>query len=198
MKKKKLRSLRNPLSNNQSFKDIKLSNTTTANNTPLKKPHKNQHNKHKQLRIDTTIVSSGYTRPHTHGLGIWNNPRVPMTVRVDKKLKLAFNEASKAFSGSTCSAIEYIMAAYVGAYQQQIEGAYPTLTTNPITIDKIVIERNLKERRSAVVDAEPKDVCMVGKCGRNAVDSAVNDGKMFRLCGFHAEAYAGGKGWSFL
>ncbi len=109
-----------------------------------KQPHKNQYNKNKQLRIDTT-VSTGYTRPRTHGLGIWKNPRVPMTIRVDKKLKLAFTEASKAFSGSTCSAIEYIMAAYVGCYRnQQLSGVHPELTMN---IGEIKIERNLRERR---------------------------------------------------
>ena len=103
-------------------------NPNTETPTQTKKPHKNQHNITKQLRIDTT-VSAGYTRLHTHGLGIWKNPRVPMTVRVDKKLKLAFTEASKTFSGSTCSAIEYIMAAYVGVYKNgQVNGVYPPLT----------------------------------------------------------------------
>ena len=120
-----------------------------------------------------------------------------MTIRVDKKLKLAFNKTSKAFSGSTCSAIEYIMAAYVGAYQQQIEGVYPTLTASPITIDKIVIKRNLKERRSAIVDAVPTDNCMIGQCGRNAVDAALHLGKEYRLCKIHADGYAGKAGWVF-
>jgi hypothetical protein len=101
----------------------------------------------KQLRIDS-LVSVGYTRPHTHGLGIWKNPRVPMTIRVDKKLKIAFSEASKAFSGSTCSAIEYIMAAYVGAFKNQVmNGVYPKLT---VDIGEIKIERNLRERRKLV------------------------------------------------
>jgi hypothetical protein len=140
----------------------------------VKKPHRNQHNNHKQLRIDTT-VSAGYTRPHTHGLGIWNNPRVPFTVRVDKKLKNAFTEASKHFSGSTCSAIEYIMAAYIGAYKQaQINGVYPTLTNQPkIEIGEIKIERNLRPRRK--LDPEPVDdsaVCCFRGCDNPATTEA--------------------------
>ena len=121
-----------------------------------------------------------------------------MTIRVDKKLKLAFNKASKAFSGSTCSAIEYIMAAYVGAYQQQqIDGVYPTLTMNPISIGEIKIERNLRERRKVVVDPKRVDNCMIGTCGRPAVDAGTFNGKTYKLCSFHVEGYAGVSGWVF-
>jgi len=172
------------------------------------KPHRNQFNKTKQLRIDTT-VSSGYTRLHTHGLGIWKNPRVPMTVRVDGKLKTAFVEASKAFSGSTCSAIEYIMAAYVGvAKTQQINGVYPTLTMNPITIGEIKIERNLRERRK--LPAAPSLATTVVKCqikeqgkpcGGEAVGKAewLQDKRVLDVCGEHlAECVSKPKEWRVL
>ena len=176
--------------------------------TQLKKPHRNQHNKQKQLRIDTT-VSSGYTPLHTHGLGIWNNPRVPMTVRVDKKLKSAFTEASKAFSGSTCSAIEYIMAAYVGvAKTQQINGVYPTLTMNPIEIGEIRIERNLRERikvpyevaKAGKVEGEGFNLCEIGECDKPFVDVMIYQPKgkapiERQVCAFHSAAYAGSKDW---
>jgi hypothetical protein len=185
----------------------------------LNKPHKNQHNKTKQLRIDTT-VSSGYTHPHRHGLGIWNNPRVPFTVRVDKQLKLEFNKASKAFSGSTCSAIEYIMAAYVGvAKTQQINGVYPTLTMNPITIGEIKIERNVRPRRNLApteadnvaaevlaadgnTNHQASKFCEIGECTSPAVETGVYHAKgkapvEYRVCAACATKLAECSAWSF-
>jgi hypothetical protein len=175
-----------------------------------KKPHRNQHNKIKQLRIDTR-VSTGYTPIHTHGLGIWSNPRVPMTVRVDKKLKTAFNEASKHFSGSTCSAIEYIMAAYVGAYKnQQINRVHPELTVQPIEIGEIKIERNLRERRKVTFEDAKANVvvgtgfnlCMIGECDKPVADVMIYQprGKAaqeFRVCAYHSSEYAKSNAWSF-
>lgn len=156
---------------------------------PKKRKHYNQHTKHKQLRIDS-LVCTGYTRPHTHGLGIWKNPRVPFTVRVDKELKKQFSLASKAFSGSTCSAIEYIMAAYVGAYKSaQINGVYPTLT---VDIGTIKIERNLRERRKLTIETETEESVTFQKCGyRGCNNEAVGKGLFvqsnteFLLCADH-------------
>jgi hypothetical protein len=165
-------------------------------------------NKTKQLRIDTT-VSSGYTPPHKHGLGIWKNPRVPMTIRVDKGLKLAFKDASMAFSGSTCSAVEYIMAAYVGAYKtQQINGVHPQLTMNPITIGEIKIERNLRERRKVtptedataeVTEDNNALTCEIGECEGKAVEVGVyvKTGKAYHVCAACANKLAGTNAWSF-
>jgi hypothetical protein len=130
-------------------------------------------------------------------------------VRVDKKLKNDFNQASKAFSGSTCSAIEYIMAAYVGvAKTHQINGVYPTLTVNPIEIGEIKIERNLRERRKDVVARTPGELavetetrCMIGSCDKLAVEVATYhpkgaEAKEYQVCTFHASSFAGSNVWS--
>ena len=132
-----------------------------------------------------------------------------MTVRVDKKLKLAFAEASKQFSGSTCSAIEYIMAAYVGvAKTQQINGVYPTLTMNPITIGEIKIERNLRERakvpyevaKAGRVEGEGFNLCEVGECDKPFVDVMIYQPKgkqpiEKQICAYHSGAFAGNPVW---
>jgi hypothetical protein len=98
--------------------------------------------KTKQLRLDSM---TGVNPKHSHGFGIWGNERVVMSIRVDKKLKLAFKEASKALFGSTCNPLESWMAGVVGIYyNQKMSGVNPSIT---VDIGEIKIERNLRERR---------------------------------------------------
>ena len=122
-----------------------------------------------------------------------------MSIRVDKGLKKQFTLASKALFGSTCNPIESYMATIVGFYNNQTNlWVNPSHTKTPVVnIGEIRIERNLRERRKLVVDAVPVDNCMIGSCGRVAVDTGLYEGKEYRLCGFHVEGYAGAKGWSF-
>jgi hypothetical protein len=100
--------------------------------------HKNQ-----QQRIDSM---TGVNPKHTHGFGLWNNPREVFSVRVDKGLKTAFTRVARLKFGSTCKAIEAYMAAVVGAFSNLEEvGVNPSIT---VQIGNMNIERNLaKERR---------------------------------------------------
>jgi hypothetical protein len=66
---------------------------------------------------------------------------VVVGVRVDKELYLRFKSVSKRIFGSVCNPIESFMAAVVGLAEN---GVNPS---NTVRIGKIVIERNLRERR---------------------------------------------------
>ena len=89
---------------------------------------------------------TGVNPKHTHGFGLWNNPREVFSVRVDKGLAKAFTRVARLKFGSTCKAIEAYMAAVVGAFNKLEEvGVNPSIT---VQIGHINIERNLvKERR---------------------------------------------------
>jgi hypothetical protein len=104
--------------------------------------------KNHQLRIDSM---TGVYPKHTHGLGVWGNPRVVFSVRVDKGLKKRFTDVSRRVFGSTCNPIESFMATVVGSASDDLRsGVYPS-----ITIGEIKIERNLRERRK--LDVEPEE-----------------------------------------
>ena len=93
------------------------------------------------------------------------NPRVTMSIRVDKGLKKQFTLASRAFFGSTCNPVEVFMASVVGIYKNQ-----DLLRVNrSITMDigEIRIERNLRERRKVtkVSEAETGSKrCTIARC----------------------------------
>jgi hypothetical protein len=121
-------------------------------------------NKTLQLRIDSM---TGVNPKRTHGIGIWGNERVVMSIRVDKKLKKAFTEASKALFGSTCNPIESWMAGVVGIYSnQKMSGVNPSIT---VDIGEIKIERNLRERRkltkTVTIEQETETAGTPLKCG---------------------------------
>jgi hypothetical protein len=84
---------------------------------------------------------TGVNPKRTHGFGLWGNERVVVGVRVDKELYLRFKSVSKRVFGSVCNPIESFMAAVVGLAES---GVNPS---NTVRIGKIVIERNLRERR---------------------------------------------------
>jgi hypothetical protein len=155
-----------------------------------------------QLRLDSM---TGVYPKHTHGFGIWGNERVPMTVRVDKQLKIEFKKAATALFGSTCNPLECIMAGFVGSYKNQLlNGVYPTLT---VDIGEIKIERNLRERRKLTrtrtetetmeIETE-RQVCGFRGCSNVAVAKGVFQGdREFPLCETHlAEARGNRHNWS--
>jgi hypothetical protein len=150
--------------------------------------------KQKQTRIDKTCLT-GVNPKHTHGIGIWGNPRVVFGVRVDEKLAKAFAKVAKAKFGSTCRAVEPYMVAVVSSFSNLTElGVNPSITVN---IDKQIIERNLRSRRKLVrtttqidtvkEEKEPASVCGYLKCGAVPVAKGVfcGNGREFLLCAFH-------------
>jgi hypothetical protein len=155
--------------------------------------------KQKQLRIDSM---TGVNPKHTHGLGIWGNERVVMSIRVDKKLKKAFSEASKALFGSTCNPIECYMATIVGLHQNnKMNGVYPRIT---VDVGEIKIERNLRERRKltkTVVETETETTKTIMKCGfKDCNNEAVGKGvykseKELPLCEKHLKIAQGSLDW---
>lgn len=131
--------------------------------------------KPKQLRIDQSCITGVHPK-HTHGIGLWNNPRKPISIQLDEKLYKAFKKVAIAKFGSVCHPIEVTMAAIIGAYkQEQITGAYPTNTS--IEFGQIIINRNTQERRkltrthtetdTETLETEGSVVCCV--CGDDAV-----------------------------
>ena len=124
----------------------------------------------------------------THGLGIWGNPRVVMGVRVDSELKKRFKSVAKRVFGSTCNPIESFMATVVSCSENGVNFG------NTIEVGKIVIERNLRERRrleivreevSEVSVVEKNTCCVCGKAGYRVVTRSDN-GRVV-LCRIHFE-----------
>lgn len=139
-----------------------------------------------QLRLDSM---TGVNPNRTHGIGLWGNERVVFSVRVDKKLKKDFTEASKALFGSTCNPIECYMASIVGIHRnEQMTGVYPRLT---VDIGTIKIERNLRERRkiTKTVEYETETTetlkCCFADCDKDATAKGFYNDKEMPLCEVH-------------
>lgn len=141
--------------------------------------------------INNPHSTTGVYPPRKHGFGIWGNPRVPMTVRVDKEIKKQFKSFSKRVFGSTCLPLESLIAGLLQAVTTaENKGVYPSSTV-PLRFDvgKIVIERNLRPRRK--LDWKPddigfSDVDACGLCGHPFNDVAYRveyvSGKFDVLC----------------
>lgn len=71
--------------------------------------------------------------------------RVSTGIRVDSGLYSRFKQVSKHVYGSTCRAFELYMIALIETTEN---GVHFSDTQQPIRIEKIVIERNLRPRRS--------------------------------------------------
>jgi len=92
-------------------------------------------------KTERTYSVTADSRCERHGVGLWGGSRKTTGIRVDEKLYKAFKPRAEAIFGSTCKAFECFMAAIL---------ACPQVTDsrgNTIKIDKIVIERRLRERR---------------------------------------------------
>jgi hypothetical protein len=141
---------------------------------------------------------TGVNPCRTHGFGIWGNPRVVMGVRVDKELKKRFTDVSKRVFGSTCNPIESFMAAIVGVYSN--DNLVRVNPSNTVNIEKIVIERNLRERRKLEVEGS-EGLCGVAGCREDAVGRGVwlAKGVEYDLCRVHfLEAKCNPKLWRVL
>jgi hypothetical protein len=156
-----------------------------------------------QLRIDDSLT--GVNRVHTHGVGLWGNPRVVFGVRVDKGLKKQFTLASQALFGSTCNPVECFMATIVGmAKHQENFRVNPSLTINGL---EIKIERNLRERRkisneeAKINETSKLESCSIPKCGRPAVEIMIyqpkgKTPKEYLVCLIHSTEYTKSPVWS--
>lgn len=140
--------------------------------------------------------NTGVYPQRSHGLGIWGNERVVMSIRVDKELRKQFTLASKALFGSTCNPIESYMATIVGIVRSG--WVYPS---NTVDIGTIKIERNLRERRKITITKEIESAvkCDIGKCEKDAVDKLlyVEDNRVFNVCSVHRQLGENGKVWRF-
>lgn len=181
----------------ETLSDKKLTKTRTLPPADVKAIRQN-----KQLRLDSM---TGVDPKRTHGWGLWGNERVVFSVRVDKKLKKAFTEASKAIFGSTCNPIECYMASIVGLHlNTKTGGVYPSLT---VDVGVLKIERNLRERRKmtkTVIETETETtervVCGYRGCDKPAVAKGFfQENREFLLCMDHlAEAKQDRRNWSGL
>ena len=129
---------------------------------------------------------------HTHGIGIWGNPRVVMGVRVDSELKKRFSAVSKRVFGSTCNPIESFMATVISCAESGVNFG------NTVNIERIVIERNLRERRRLELDKELSDESpRCHYCGTVAVGlfHHVKSNIDYPLCSFHAFELLQSKAW---
>jgi hypothetical protein len=78
---------------------------------------------------------------------VFSGPRVVFGARVSKKLKEQFVEVAKREYGSVCRLQEALMAAVLAVTPLKVN------SSKTITIQKIVIERNLRPRRYATATA---------------------------------------------
>jgi hypothetical protein len=106
-------------------------------------------------------------------------------VRVDESLYLAFKPVAMRIFGSVCHPIESFMATIVALDK------HPANFGNTIAVEKIVIERNLRERRRLVVEKDMPAVVPVSKCDFCSNVPVVASfrhvsGIKKRACGYHA------------
>jgi len=179
----------------------------TPNNNSSRTNIKNLSNVKDKERVShetpsqNTIKDDNTTRVYPsrkHGIGLWGNPRVPMTVRVDKGIKKQFLLFSKRVFGSSCLPLESLMAGIINTVvEAEKTGVYPS-STIPLKLDieKIVIERNLRPRRRLELSDDPDDLAC-HYCGSSAVGNFryLKTGQVYPLCGFHAKVNLDSKAW---
>ena len=101
--------------------------------------------------------------------------RKPTGIRVDSGLYKRFKQVSKAIYGSTCRAFELYMIAIIETAEK---GVHFSDTQHPIKIENIVIERNIRARRSLPIQSFEEtvtDVREVKEVKRKIVLSDVPD-----------------------
>ena len=115
--------------------------------------------------------------------------RDPISIRIDKGLYSAFKPLSKRVCGSTCKAVEVYMISFIEAVEK---GVHFSDTAKPIQIEKIVIERNLRERRNLELEedvetGESRIKCGFADCDKEASGKGFykRNGKEFPLCKNH-------------
>ena len=99
--------------------------------------------------------------------------RLPISIRINSELYKEFKPISKALYGSSCRAVECLMAAVVLAARNKVHFSN---TQQPINIGKIVIERNMRPRRALeYVEETTSEVKKVEKTKCKIVLSDVPD-----------------------
>jgi hypothetical protein len=147
--------IRDPIPEVSTKDKIGLESPNKVNSETFKKfsitvPSKHKPRTSKQTQFNA--CNTGVYPIRTHGVGLWGNKRVVMSVRVDEKIKREGTEVLQLLYGSTCRGIESFLTLLIAAYKQQkLKGVYPS---NTIEIGKLVIERNLRPRRKLVVPKE--------------------------------------------
>jgi hypothetical protein len=82
--------------------------------------------------------------------------REPISIRIDTGLYSRFKPLSKRVYSSTCKAVEVYVISLIEAVEN---GVHSSDTARSIQIVKIVIERNLRERRN-LEQEETEEVCV--------------------------------------
>ena len=137
-------------------------------------------NKHRNRR-ESSDSKTGVHRREKHGVGIWNNPRVTWTIRVDEGIKNAFIPWAKRVFGSTCLPIESFCAGLMSAHVKAEELGVHLGRTVAIDVDTINIQRSLRSRRKFEVDA-----CGYRGCNEPAVAYGIwRRSKTLPLCRSH-------------
>lgn len=114
---------------------------------PLKTKSKNSKRKTSKSNDSFTNVNfSDYIKNEWKG-----ENRVVKGIRVNSELYNEFKQVSKQLYGSTCRAVESYMASLVLSARQKVNFSS---TQQPININKIVIERNLRPRRKLEITGQ--------------------------------------------
>jgi hypothetical protein len=119
--------------------------------------------------------------------------REPISIRIDTGLYSAFKPLSKRVYGSTCHAVEVYMIGFVETIQRG--GVHFSNTVQPIKIDNIVIERNIRERRKLEIETEVTERVFVsctvgnGNCKNEAIAKGIwkQNKREYSLCKNHYE-----------
>jgi len=125
----------------------------------------------------------------SHGVGVWNNRRVVIGVRVDEELYSAFKPVAKRYFGSVCRAIEAYMASVLAVANEGVNFG------ETVRIENLHVERNLRPRRKLDADA-----CGFRGCNDSVVAVGVWRGKnKLPLCDKHRrEAESKPQQWKML
>ena len=121
-----------------------------------------------------------------------------MSFDVIIKLRNAFKIATRRNKQTMCPVLQDFIMTYVAATRLR-KACFNNTLQSIVNVENLVIPsyERLKFRRQNEEEAEdPK--CMIGTCGRPAVDAGTFNGKTYKLCSFHVEGYAGVQGWRFV
>lgn len=121
------------------------------------------------------LVANPNARAHKTGLSYRSENREVVSFRANKELYSDFKPLAKALYGSTCRAFESFMASIVVIDHQKVNFSHTTLA-NPISIENIVIERNLRPRRKLeVLEEETTEEVKTVKTKRKLISREAPD-----------------------
>jgi len=150
--------------------------------------------------LETPETEPSITNVHFSGRGAYryvSGDRKPIAIRIDTGLYSVFKPLAKRVYGSVCRAVEIYITTLIEAVEN---GVHFSNTEQPIRIEKIVIERNLRPRRNL----EFSDGLAEGErclyCHKLSVDRlrSLKDGRVYPVCGFHVQELLSSGNWSVL